>query len=165
MELFKPDFGLTFWMFVSFAVLFVVLYKWGWPVIIKGVEERADMIDKGVEYAKEAKTQLDGARQQAEDLLAQARRQQLELVREGERLKTQAVEDAQAAAQAATAKAIEAERQSIARERKEAEAQMRNEIGQMALEIAEKVVRKQMASADAQKKLVDSLLDQMENNN
>ena len=48
MELFTPDFGLIFWMFVSFAILFVVLWRWGWPAIIKGVSDRADLIDKGV---------------------------------------------------------------------------------------------------------------------
>ncbi len=35
MELFKPDFGLIFWMFVAFAILFFVLWKWGWPAIMK----------------------------------------------------------------------------------------------------------------------------------
>lgn len=51
MELFTPEFGLVFWMFVAFAVLFLVLAKWGWPAIMKSVESRADLIDKGVEYA------------------------------------------------------------------------------------------------------------------
>ncbi|MDE5953919.1 MAG: ATP synthase F0 subunit B, partial [Duncaniella sp.] len=63
MELFTPDFGLVFWMFVSFAILFFVLWKWGWPVIMKGVSDRADLIDKGVEYAQNAKQQLDHARE------------------------------------------------------------------------------------------------------
>lgn len=67
MELFKPDFGLIFWMFVSFAILFLILWKWGWPAIIKGVESRADLIDKGVEYARDAKEQLDSARQESEN--------------------------------------------------------------------------------------------------
>ena len=46
MELFTPEFGLIFWMFVAFAVLFFVLAKWGWPAIMKSVEGRADLIDK-----------------------------------------------------------------------------------------------------------------------
>ncbi len=61
MELFTPDFGLVFWMFVAFLILFLALAKWGWPAIIKNMDERADTIDKGVEYAREAKEQLDNA--------------------------------------------------------------------------------------------------------
>lgn len=63
MELFTPEVGLIFWMFVAFAIVFLILYKWGWPLIIKGVEGRADLIDKGVEYAQNAKEQLEHARE------------------------------------------------------------------------------------------------------
>ena len=48
MELFKPEFGLAFWMFIAFLCLFLILAKWAWPFIIKSMEERADLIDKGV---------------------------------------------------------------------------------------------------------------------
>ena len=82
MELFTPDSGLIFWMFVSFAVLFFVLWKWGWPVIMKGVSDRADLIDKGVEYAQNAKQQLDHAREEADKYIADARRQQADMMRE-----------------------------------------------------------------------------------
>ena len=67
MELFTPDFGLIFWMFVSFAILFLILWKFAWPAIIKGIDSRAELIDKGVEYAQNAKEQLDDASRQAED--------------------------------------------------------------------------------------------------
>ena len=73
MELFTPDFGLIFWMFVAFAILFFALYKWGWPMILKSVESRADLIDKGVEYAQNAKEQLDNARQEAKKVMDAAK--------------------------------------------------------------------------------------------
>ena len=66
MELFTPEFGLIFWMFVAFAVLFFVLAKWGWPAIMKSVEGGAYLIDKGVEDAPNAKAELDHAREEAE---------------------------------------------------------------------------------------------------
>ena len=61
MELFTPELGLVFWMFVFFAILFFILAKFAWPYIIKSLEERGDLIDKGVLYAKNAKEQLDNA--------------------------------------------------------------------------------------------------------
>ena len=99
MELFTPDFGLIFWMFVSFAILFVILWRWGWPAIMKGVSDRADLIDKGVEYAQSAKQQLDHAREEADKYIADARRQQAEMLREADKMKTQIIEEARAAAQ------------------------------------------------------------------
>lgn len=165
MELFTPDFGLVFWMFVAVALLLFVLYKWGWPVIIKNIDSRADLIDKGVEYAQNAKEQLDKARQQSDAYLAEARNQQADILREAERIKTKIIDDARSAAQEEARKVMDAAKVSIEQERKEAQLQFRNEVSTFALDIAQKVVRDQLKDADAQSQLVNSLLDDMEKTN
>ncbi len=165
MELFTPDFGLVFWMFVSFAILFFILWKWGWPAIMKGVTDRADLIDKGVEYAQNAKEQLDHAREEAEKQIAQARQQQADMLREADRMKTQIIEEARTAAQAEAKKVMDAAKVSIEQERKAAQAQFRDEVSDFALQIAQKVVRNNLAQPDAQKQLVGNLLDEMEKQN
>lgn len=165
MELFTPDFGLVFWMFVAVAVLLVVLYKAGWPTIVKSIEERADLIDKGVEYAQNAKEQLDSAREESEKYLAEARAQQAEMLREADRMKTQIIEEARSAAQVEAQKVMDAAKLSIEQERKEAELQFRNEVSSFALDIATKVVRQQLSDEKAQTKLVNTLLDEMEKQN
>ncbi|MDE5727703.1 MAG: F0F1 ATP synthase subunit B [Duncaniella sp.] len=162
MELFTPDFGLVFWMFVSFAILFVVLWRWGWPAILKGVSDRADLIDKGVEYAQSAKEQLDHAREEADRQIAEARRQQAETLREAERMKSQIIEEARTAAQAEAKKVMDAAQVSIEQDRKAAQQQLRNEVSAFALDIAQKVVRNQMKQDKAQTQLVNSLIDEME---
>lgn len=165
MELFTPDFGLIFWMFVSFAILFVILWRWGWPAIMKGVSDRADLIDKGVEYAQSAKQQLDHAREEADKYIADARRQQAEMLREADKMKTQIIEEARAAAQTEAKKVMDSAKQSIEQERKAAQEQFRNEVSTFALDIAQKVVRNQMKEEKAQEKLVNSLLDEIEKQN
>ncbi|MEZ3559062.1 MAG: F0F1 ATP synthase subunit B [Duncaniella sp.] len=165
MELFTPDFGLIFWMFVSFAILFVILWRWGWPAIMKGVSDRADLIDKGVEYAQSAKQQLDHAREEADKYIADARRQQAEMLREADKMKTQIIEEARAAAQSEAQKVMDSAKQSIEQERKAAQEQFRNEVSTFALDIAQKVVRNQMKEEKAQEKLVNSLLDEIEKQN
>ena len=165
MELFTPDFGLVFWMFVSFAILFFVLWKWGWPVIMKGVSDRADLIDKGVEYAQNAKQQLDHAREEADKYIADARRQQADMLREADKMKTQIIEEARSAAQSEAKKVMDAAKVSIEQERKQAEQQFRNEVSSFALDIAQKVVHNQMKDEKAQEQLVSSLLDEMEKQN
>lgn len=165
MELFTPDFGLVFWMFVAVALLLFVLYKWGWPAIIKMVEGRADLIDKGVEYAENAKDQLEHAREQSEKYLAEARTQQADMLREADRMKTQIIEEARAAAQVEAQKVMDAAKVSIEQERKEAQMQFRNEVSTFALDIAAKVMRNQLNDEKAQSKLVNTLLDEMEKQN
>lgn len=165
MELFTPEFGLVFWLFVAFAVLFLVLAKWGWPAIMKSVESRADLIDKGVEYAQNAKEQLDHAREEAEKYIDEARKQQAEMLRDADRMKTQIIEEARNEAQKEAKKQMDAAKVAIEQSRKEAELRFRDEVSSFALEIASKVVRKQMADEKAQSQLVNSLLDEIENKN
>jgi len=165
MELFTPDFGLIFWMFVSFAVLFLILRIWGWPVILKGVSDRADLIDKGVEYAQNAKQQLDHAREEADKYIADARRQQADMLREADRMKTQIIEEARDAARTEAKKVMDAAKVSIEQERKQAGQQFRNEVSAFALDIARKVVRNEMQDGKAREALVNTLLDEMEKQN
>lgn len=165
MDLFTPDFGLIFWMFISFAVLFFILWKFAWPVILKTVDSRADLIDKGVEYAQNAKQQLDEAKKNADQYIADARRQQADMLRDADRIKTQIIEEARTAAQIEAQKVMDAAKVQIEQQQKEAQHQFRNQVSDFALQIAEKVVKNQMADTKAQSKLVDTLLDEMADKN
>lgn len=165
MDLFTPDFGLIFWMFVSFAVLFLILWKFAWPAIIKTVDSRADLIDKGVEYAQSAKQQLDNASMEAKKYIVEAQRQQAEMLREADKMKTRIIEDARAAAQKEAQKVMDAAKVSIEQSRKEAEQSFRDQVSGYALDIAQKVVRNQLADSKAQSALVGQLLDEIESKN
>lgn len=162
MELFTPDFGLVFWMFIAFGILFLALWKFAWPVILRSVDSRADLIDKGVEYAQDAKAQLDNARAEAESYLYDARRQQADILREADKMKTQIIEQARSAAQVEAQKVMDNAKLQIAQQQKEAQQQFRNQVSAFALDIAGKIVHNQMQQDAAQEKLVDSLLDQID---
>lgn len=164
MELFTPDFGLVFWMFIAFLILFLVLAKWGWPAIVKSLDSRADTIDKGVEYAHQAKEQLDNAREEAKKYMAEAQAKQAEMLRDADKMKTEIIEQAKREATLEAKKVMDAAKVSIEQSRKEAELQFRNEVGKFSLEIAEKMVRKQMQDDKSQQALVDKLLDEIEKN-
>lgn len=165
MELFTPDFGLIFWMFVGFAVLFFILWKFAWPVILKTVDNRADLIDKGVEYAQNAKEQLDNARDEAQKYIDEARRQQADMLREADKMKNQIIEEARGAAQKEAQKVMAQARQSIEQQQKEAEVEFRNKVSDFALQIAGKVVKNQMANPEAQSQMVNDYIDRLEAEN
>ena len=165
MELFKVDFGLVFWMFVSFAILLFILWKYAWPAILEGVDGRADLIDKGVEYAQNAKDQLDKAHAEAAGYVADARHQQAEIIADANKMKTQIIEEAREAAKTEAQKVMDQAKVSFEQSRKEAEKNLRDEVSRYALAIATQVTRDQMKDDKAQRKLVDSLLDEMETKN
>lgn len=165
MDLFAPDFGLVFWMFVSFGILFLILWRFAWPVILKSLDQRADLIDKGVEYAQNAKAQLDNARQQAQDVINDARKQQADMLREADKMKNQIIDEARAQAQQAAQKEMEQAKEAIKQQQKEAEQAFRDSVSDFALQIATKVVKQEMADPKAQSKLVSSLIDEMEDKN
>ena len=165
MELFTPEFGLVFWMFLAFVCLYFILAKWAWPFIIKSMEERADLIDKGVAYAQEAKSHLDNAKAEADKLIAEARNQQAGILREASKMRNELIEKARGEAADEANKVSQAAQVSLEQARKEAEKQLRAEVGDLALQIAEKVIRKNIASDDAQRALVDQYLSEVETKN
>ncbi|MBD5205416.1 MAG: F0F1 ATP synthase subunit B [Bacteroidales bacterium] len=164
MELFTPDFGLVFWMFIAFIILFLILAKWGWPVIIKMMDQRAGTIDQGVEDARNAKEQLDNARAEAQKYVKEAQARQAEMLREAAKMKSDIIEEARSEAKKAAQKEMDAAKLAIDQARKEAELQFRNEVGKFSIDIAEKMVRSQLSNDKAQTELVNKLLDEIEKN-
>jgi len=164
MELFTPDFGLVFWMFVAFILLFLVLAKWGWPVIVKMMDQRANTIDQGVEDARKAKEQLDNARAEAQKYVKEAQARQADMLREAAKMKTDIIEEARREAQSAAKKEMDNAKVAIEQARKEAELQFRNEVGRFSIDIAEKMLRERMSNDHAQTVLVNKLLDEIEKN-
>lgn len=146
------------------SFFFLILAKWGWPVIIKQMEGRADTIDKGVEYAREAKEQLDHAKESAQQVIGAAQAQQAEILREAAKMKSQIIEEAKKEASEEARKVMEAAKVSIEQSRKEAELQFRNEVSKFSIDIAEKMVRSRLNNDVEQKKLVDKMLDEIEKN-
>lgn len=165
MQLFTPEFGLAFWMFVAFLGLYFILAKYGWPYIIKMMDERADLIDKGVAYAQEAQARLDGAKDEADKLIAAAQAQQADILSEARKMYNTIVEDAKSDASIEAQKVAEQAQVRLEQARKESERQLRLEVTEVALQIAEKVVRRQMENDKAQQELVEKYLAEVESKN
>ena len=108
--------------------------------------------------------QLDNARAEAEKFMAEARKQQAEILSDAQKMKTQIIDEAKVEASKEAQKVMDAAKVSIQQSQKEAELQLKNEVSKFALDIAEKVMRKEMKSDKAQSELVNKLLDEYENN-
>lgn len=124
---------------MSSSSFFAILAKFAWPYIIRSLDERAELIDKGVEYAQEAKAQLDNAQADAKALLVEAQKQQMEILHEAAQMKTHIIEEARQAASVEAKKVMDAAAcVDRASSEKSAELQFRREVSEFALQIAEK---------------------------
>ena len=166
MGLFKPEIGLVFWMLVVFLIILAILAKYAWPVIIRSIEQRADFIDSGVKFTREAKQRLDEVETKVEEMLAEAHRKQLAALQETERMKREMIFGIQMRIKQCCAdevrKMMEEAKASMEQAKREAEKQMRRQVSRLSLEIAEKVLRKDLSKDTAQVELVDRMLDELE---
>lgn len=162
MSLFTPELGLVLWMLVIFLILLGVLGKFAWPAIIKSMEERATFIDKGVEFTREAEKDREQAKADARALLAETRRQQMEIIQQAERAKQEIIDNAQKTAVLEARRVMESAKLSIEQAKTDAEFRLRERAGALSLQIAEQVIRRSLAGEEAQMELIDKLLKEEE---
>ena len=161
MSLLLPDSGLLFWMLLSFLVVFVILAKYGFPVIVKMVEERKLYIDKSLKAADEANSALAGIKATSEKILAEAHEQQIKILNEATQAGEKIISDAKREAQLQAQKQLDEVRAQIAAEREEAIRAVRREIAVLSVDIAEKVTRNSLNRDKSQMELVNRLLDEV----
>ena len=158
MSLLLPDSGLLFWMFLSFGIVFVILAKYGFPVIIKMVEGRKTYIDQSLEVAREANAQLSKLKQEGD---ASANKEQGRILREAMEERDKIVHEARKQAEIAAQKELDAVKQQIQMEKDEAIRDIRRQVAVLSVDIAEKVLRKSLEDKDAQMGMIDRMLDEV----
>ena len=164
MSLITPDFGLFFWMTVVFLVVLFILWKWGFPVIVKMVDERKAFIDESLRKAHEANERLANIQKEGESILQEAREKQAQILKEAADTRDAIVEKAQDKARAEGARLLEEARAAIEQEKKAAIADIRQQVATLSVEIAEKVLRQNLKDDKAQMDLIDRMLDDVSKN-
>ena len=156
-----PDPGLLFWMVLSFGVVFFLLAKFGFPVIVKAINERKEFIEMSLLSAKQANEKLATIQAEGEKLLADAKAQQKDIIAGAMQEKQQIVRAAQEEAQASANQMIEEARQSFLAEKERALQDVRKEVATLALDIAEKVIGERMKDDAVQQKTIEQLIDHL----
>ena len=159
-----PDLGLLFWMLLAFLVIFFVLAKYGFPVVTKMVEERKAYIDDSLKKAHEANEKLANIQQEGENLLKEARERQQQILTEAAQTRDAIVEKAQMKAREESTRIITEAKAQIEAEKQNAIADIRKQVAELSVQVAEKVLRKELSTDAAQMKYVDKLLDEVSSN-
>ena len=161
MSLLLPDGGLLFWMTIVFLVVFFILWRWGFPSIIKMVNERKNYIDESLAKAEEANLRLANIQKQGEELLMEAREKQAQILREASQTRDTIVEQAQEKAHEESARILSEAKAEIESQKQAAIRDIRSQVAELSVQIAEKILRKQLTTSAEQAQLIDSLLDEV----
>ncbi|MDR2122062.1 MAG: F0F1 ATP synthase subunit B [Flavobacteriaceae bacterium] len=160
MDLLTPDIGLVVWMTISFVVLLWILGKFAWKPIVKALAEREESIRKSLDEAKNAREEMAKLTSQNEQVLKEARLERETILKEAREIKDKIIADAKEAATEESNKIILAARESINNEKISAINQIKSEVANLSIDIAKKVLQRELSSAEEQKKLVESLVNQ-----
>lgn len=159
-----PHLGTIIWTTIIFGIVFFILKKFAWSVIVKAIEDREESIDKALVSAKDAEKKLSNLKIEQEKIIALAKSEKDSIVREGVEQREKIIAVAKEKAQSEADKIIEDARKRIIREREAALIEMKNQIATLSVEIATKVVHADMEDKKRHEKLVQELINEVELN-
>jgi F-type H+-transporting ATPase subunit b len=158
MDLITPSLGLIVWQLVIFGLLFFLLAKFAWKPIMASLQEREQSIEDALSLAAKTRQEMAELKAGNEKLIAEARAERDRVLKEAKEASDAMITQAKAEAQKAGAEEIEKARAAFNQEKVTAVASLRKEAATLSLEIAEKVLRNQLADRSAQEALVATLL-------
>ena len=158
MDFITPAIGLIFWMLVIFGVLVYILGKYAWKPIVTGLKEREQSIDSALKMAEETRAEMAKLKADNEKIMAQARADRDLIIREGKNAADKLIAEAKDKAVLEANKVMVAAKTAIDNERAGIVSQMKADVSKLSLEIAEKVLRRELAEKSTQQKLVSDLI-------
>jgi F-type H+-transporting ATPase subunit b len=150
MDLLTPELGLFFWTLVAFLAVFMILRKFAWRPILDMLGEREKGIADSIATAERVKKEMSQLKSENEKLLADAREERTLMLKEAKETKDRIVNEAKEQAKAEANKIIIDAQQQIQQQKMAALTEVRNEIGSLAVEVAGKLLRKQLSASEGQ---------------
>ena len=154
----SPELGLIFWQLVIFLLVLFLLGKFAWKPILLALKEREDSIEGALRMADQAKIEMQQLKAGNEKLLADARLERDRMMQEATQMANQHREAEKARATAEANTIIQQAREAIQQEKNAALAEVKNTAAKLSLDIAERILRRELTDPAAQTQLVDSYL-------
>ena len=159
MDLVTPDIGLIFWTTVSFAILYFILAKFAWKPILGAVNEREESIKAALAAAAKAKEEMVNLKADNEKILNEAKLQRESLLKEAREIKSKIIADAESEATEKANKLVEAAKTAIENEKSAAMKELQNTVVDLSLNIAEKLLSKELDNKEKQLENIQDMLD------
>ena len=157
MQLTSPE-SLIFWTTIIFIVFFILLAKFAWKPILGAVKSREESINNALASAEAARREMQDLTANNERILQEARAERDAMLKEAREMREKMIADSKADAQAEGARMIEQAKAAILAEKNAAMSELKTQVSTLSLEIAEKLLKSELANKDSQKQLVEKML-------
>ena len=164
MDLLLPHFGLIVWTLLSFLIVFFILKKYAWPMILNGLNEREANIANAIATAEKVKQEMAQLKSDNEALLAQAREERAAILKEAKEIKDKMINDAKEEAKSQAAKIIADANASIHHQKMAALTDIKNQVGKMVVEVSEKILRRELSDKPQQENYISKLAEEIKLN-
>ncbi len=161
MQLVTPELGLIFWMTITFLLLFVILKKFAWPVIVSVLNEREQTITQSLANAEQARKDLQESQANRDRLVREAQMQHDLILREARQTAEHIVTDAKKKADAEYQRLLNEAKQKLQLETFAVMTELKNEVASFSLEIAEKVIQQELSDPKSSEALAERLVENL----
>ena len=158
MDLILPDFGLLFWTALVFCCLLFLLTKFAWKPILNSIREREDSINNALNAAEDARKQMDALKSDNEKLLQQARLERDAMLKEAKEMKEEIISTAKKSADDEARRIVASANESIESAKLKALNELKTQVAELSVDLAEKVLRRKMEDRAAQEAFVNENL-------
>lgn len=164
MELLLPKLGLIFWTLIAFGITLWILGKYAWKPILKSLDEREKNISDSILSADNVRKEMAALKSENEALLSKAREERSQMMREAKEIRDKIIQEAREQARKETNKIV-ADAQSVINQQKMAAiTDLKNQVGNLVLEVSEKVLRRELNNKEDQEKYIQQLTHNVELN-
>lgn len=153
----KPDLGLVIWMTLTFLIILFVLAKYAWKPILGAVQQREKNIADAIASAEKIKLEMAQFKNEHEALLNKAREERAQMLKEAKDTRDKMINDAKDQAREAAAKIIADAQAGIQQQKMAAITDLKNQVGNLVIEVSEKVLRRELASKAEQEGFIRQL--------
>lgn len=164
MELITPGLGLIFWMTLVFLALLFLLKKFAWVPILKMLKDREEAITDALTSAAKAQDEMKQLKFSNEQLLAEAKNERDNILNEARKIKEKIIEEARAKASEEAGNITASALENIRNEKMAALTELKNEVGELSLEIARKILQRELADPKKQEEFARQLLNDIKLN-
>jgi F-type H+-transporting ATPase subunit b len=161
MDLLTPSFGLFFWTLLAFLIVFFILKKFAWGPILSALNEREKTIADSISTAERVKEEMAQLKSENEDLMAKARDERAQMLKEAKETRDKIVNEAREQAKLEASKIVADSYAAIENQKMAALTDVKNQIGNMVIEISEKVIRKSLENKTDQESYIRKLAEDL----
>ncbi|MDX9848304.1 MAG: F0F1 ATP synthase subunit B [Tenuifilaceae bacterium] len=165
MGLITPDYGLLFWMLLSFSILMYILKKFAWKPIIQSIKNREDLIAKSLRDAEYARNEVAQIEERQAKVIAKAQAERDEILAQARKTKEKIIEEATAKAQMDSQRVIEQARETIKREKEAAQLEIKTYASKIVIQTTERILRSELKDKQKQDEQINSIIREISEQN